>query len=98
MPKRDRWLVVRDDDDEVLDDVEIAQARVINLSTDGMRVLETPRSPQKRFSRAVPTATTSFDHPPSLEDCDLSFDVDEEVAPETVGAKLAAKRYPTSVC
>lgn len=93
------WECVRDDDSEVEDDVAIPQARAIHMSSDGRRVLETPRSPVKRFSAAVPpTHEADFDDPPLPILDENPFDLEEdEMAAPTVGAKLAKKRYPTSV-
>lgn len=100
MGKRSKaWELVRDDDDDVEQDVAIPQAREIRMSADGRRVLETPRSPQKRFS-----GVASSSHVPRREE-DLPYGpvhwetevADDETAPPTVGAKLAAKRYPASV-
>lgn len=93
------WDVLRDDDSDLEEDVEIAQAREIHISTDGRRVLETPRSPQKRFSgHAVLTHHLDTPDPPMpMFDEDVFNLAEDETAPSTVGANLAKKRYPASV-
>lgn len=93
------WDVVRDDDTDVEEDVDIAQAREIHLSSDGRRVLETPRSPQKRFSLAAASSSRVVDSEETFDPAnELNFDLaEDETAPPTVGANLAKKRYPASV-
>ena len=101
------FTVVRDSGDEA--DTSIPQARTVRISENGLRILQMPRSPQKRattyqflpdFGEWNPSADyTSIDwngHP--LDEL-LQQPEGEEISDSTVtvAAKVAAKRYPTSV-
>lgn len=87
-----------DDDDD--DDLLIPQARTILISENGRRAITTPASPQKAPPASAPPPGVYHWRPP--EDLDDPFlDVGEvqvsEQANGNVKAKIAAKRYPTSV-
>lgn len=105
MRKRKADIVVyRGDDDEAADStaLHIPQARTILISDNGRRAITTPASPQKVSSGShAPPAVYEW-RPPSSEALDDPFlDVGEaagsEKADGNVKAKVAAKRYPTSV-
>ena len=100
------FTVVRDSGDEA--DTSIPQARTVRISENGLRILQTPRSPQKHSTRYQflpdfqgewnPSADyTSIDW--SSHPLDEILEQQEEIgdSPVTVAAKVAAKRYPTSV-
>lgn len=97
------FVVVREDDSE--DDIAIPQSRTVRLSNHGRNLIQTARSPQKgavasnRFPSPVYEWNASHDY--DTIDLLLGGEVEEEVEGEAeelpVAAKVAAKRYPTSV-
>jgi hypothetical protein len=101
--KEKRYVVVRDsDDDDERQDVSIPQSRTIRISNKGLRILQTPLSPQKAASASRRSPSPEYEWNPSTE-----YDNIEEPLHElggelldkvsTVAEKVAAKRYPTSV-
>ena len=99
------FTVILDSGDEA--DTSIPQARTVRISDNGLRILQTPRSPQKRsttykpdFGEWNPSADyASIDWSSHSLDELLQQQAGEEISDpaETVAAKVAAKRYPTSV-
>lgn len=83
--------IVRHDESDVENDVDIPQSRSVHVSADGQRVIESSREPQLHFSGSQAVKKTSTY---SLYNPHTQFDA---VEVEPVAAKLAAKRYPTSV-
>lgn len=92
-----QYGVVRHGADE--DDLSLAHSRTARISNNGFRILQTPLSPQKRSS-------SSIQRLPDPDFSDWNPSLDHEVSEEqvvvdaeapTVAAKVAAKRYPTSV-
>lgn len=106
MPKlsnKKNFVVVRVSDDE--DDIAIPQARTVRISNTGLNIIQTPRSPQKGAIPPghVPSPVYEW-HPSNDYDCETAdyHLAEDEVENEieevpTVAAKVAAKRYPTSV-
>ena len=102
-----QFTVIRDSGDEA--DTSIPQACTVRISDNGLRILQTPRSPQKRsntyqfspdFGEWNPSADyASTDWSSHPLDQLLQQQEGEEISnvAETVAAKVAAKRYPTSV-
>lgn len=91
------YTVVRHHEDA--DDSSLAHSRTARISDNGFRILQTPLSPQKRSATYIQRLPE-----PDFSDWDPSFEykgseqqalLDPEVP--TVAAKVAAKRYPTSV-
>lgn len=95
--KVQNYSVVRHGEDE--DDLSLARSRTARISDNGFRILQTPLSPQKRSSSSIQHLAE-----PDFSDWNPSFDyevIEEQVTVDaeapTVAAKVAAKRYPTSV-
>ena len=97
---KSKFVVVRDDKHD--DNLHIGHSRTVQISDNGFRILQTPRSPVKVSSASRLLVEQEFDNwNPSIE----YEDVEEESPPpnvednlkSTVAAKVAAKRYPTSV-
>lgn len=106
MPKQSHkksFVVVRGSDSE--DDIAIPQARTVRVSNTGLNLIQTPRSPQKGAIPPCRIPSPVYKWHPSIDyDCetanhgvseDEALNESEEVP--TVAAKVAAKRYPTSV-
>ena len=107
MPGRRRngkgYVVLRDTDPGE-DDIAIPQARTITLSANHCRIQQTPRSPQKSCRFAQPAPCYHWNPSPQydLEELDDRSQHTHiaEFAPaqaSDVAAKVASKRYPTSV-
>lgn len=101
------FTVVRGSGDEA--DTSVPQARTVRISENGLRILQTPRLPQKR-STTYDFSPDFGEWNPSADYTDIDWSVHplEEVLQQqegekvedsdvTVAAKVAAKRYPTSV-
>ena len=97
---KSKFVVVRDDKHN--DNLHIGHSRTVQISDNGFRILQTPRSPVKVSSASRLLVEQEFDDwNPSIE----YEDVEEESPPpnvkdnlkSTVAAKVAAKWYPTSV-
>ena len=101
------FTVVRNSGDEA--DTSIPQARTVRISENGLRILQTPRSPQKR-STTIQVSPDFGEWNPSVDYASIGWSGDqlgelfqqregEETSDpmETVAAKVAAKRYPTSI-
>lgn len=97
------FVVVRGSDSE--DDVSIPQSRTVHLSNTRLNIIQTTRSPQKRLAtRRSPSPVYEWHASVDYDTVDLvsgdnatgKLDHAEEEL-HTVAAKVAAKRYPTSV-
>ena len=103
--KTKTYVVLCDDsDDETL---AIPHARSFHITGDGLRVQPTPASPQKGTSSTHNSPPPRYDWDPSAlyeEGVDDLLALDQPVQEEGLAAisdvagKVAAKRYPTSVC
>lgn len=98
---KSKFVVVRDDKHD--DKLHIGHSRTVQISDNGFRILQTPRSPVKVSSaQSRPLVEQEFDDwNPCIEYEDVGeesplINVEENVQ-GTVAAKVAAKRYPTSV-
>ena len=101
---KSKFVVVRDDSYD--DNLHLGHSRTVQISDNGFRILQTPRSPVKVSSASRLLVEQEFDNwNPSIEYGNVyenvgeespSQDVEETVQ-STVAAKVAAKRYPTSV-
>lgn len=96
-------VAIRGDDSDDADDLElfVPQARTLLVSGDGRRALATPLSPQKASaSTLLPPPVYQWQPPESASNPFLTSPdiVDNEEAGGNVKEKVAAKRYPTSVC
>ena len=97
------FIVVREDDSE--DDIAIPQSRTVRLSNHGRNIIQTTRSPQKgavssnRFPLPVYewNASQDYDTIDLLPGGDAEQEVDGDAEDLPVAAKVAAKRYPTSM-
>ena len=97
------FVVIRDDDSE--DDIAIPQSRTVRLSNHGRNLIQTARSPQKgaassnRFSSPVYewNASNDYDTIDLLPGDETEEGLGWEAEDLPVAAKVAAKRYPTSV-
>ena len=97
------FIVVHGSDSE--DDIAIPQAHTVRISNTGLNIIQTPCSPQKgavppcRVPSPVYEWHPSHDYECEMADHDLFEDdtVNEIEEVPTVAAKVAAKRYPTSV-
>ena len=95
------FVVVREDDSE--DNIAIPQSRTVRLSNRGRNIIQTARSPQKGAvpSNRFPSPVYEWNASHDYDTIDLlpGNEADEEVDVEElpVAAKVAAKRYPTSV-
>ena len=97
------YVVLRDTDSGE-DDVSIPQAQTVTLSANHRRIQQTPRSPQKSCRFAEPAPCYNWNPSPQydLPDLDGSFQRAHNTEftsaqPSDVAAKVASKRYPTSV-
>lgn len=91
------YAVVRHHEED--DDLSLANSRTAHISDNGFRILQTPLSPQKRSSSSfhrLPDPDFS-DWSPSFEYEGSEEQVVADPEAPTVAAKVAAKRYPTSV-
>ena len=95
--KARNYTVIRHHEDA--DDSSLAHSRTARISNNGFRILQTPLSPQKRSATSIHRLPE-----PDFGDWDPSFEYEGSegqalLDPEapTVAAKVAAKRYPTSV-
>ena len=98
--KAKRYVVVRDsDDDDERQDISILQSRTVRISNNGLRILQTPLSPQKATSAARHSPSPQYEWNPSTEYDNVEESTGGELQDEasTVAEKVAAKRYPTSV-
>ena len=106
MPKpsnKKSFVVVRGSDSE--DDIAIPQARTVRISNTRLNIIQTPRSPQKGVIPPCRVPSPVYEwHPSNDYDCETAdYDLaEDEILNETkevptVAAKVAAKRYPTSV-
>lgn len=97
--RKPEFVAYRGDDDDEEARLLIPEARTILLSGNGRRAITTPASPQKSTSASrLPPPVYEW-RPPDLEAADQAF-LDLAGIEVTVGnvkAKVAAKRYPTSV-
>ena len=96
------FVVMRGSDSE--DDVSIPQSRTVHLSNTGLNIIQTARSPQKRLAiRRSPSPIYEWHASINYDNVDLmpgdnATEVDHaEEGLHTVAAKVAAKRYPTSI-
>ena len=99
MGKR-KFPVYRDDSDDA-NDVSLPQSRVILISSNGRKLVETPFSPQKKHWRNDPAPRDDWEASVEFE-FEAGFDgLDSEEfvvqGSEVDVEKVAAKRYPTSV-
>jgi len=98
--KAKRYVVVRDsDDDDERQDILIPQSRTIRISKNGLRLLQTPLSPQKAASASRRSPSPQYEWNPSTEYDNMEGEPNELDGDQssTVAEKVAAKRYPTSV-
>ena len=97
------FVVVCEDDSK--DDIAVPQSHTVRLSNHGCNIIQTTRSPQKgvvssnRFPLPVYKWNASQDYNTIdlLPRGDAEEEVDEEAEDLPVAAKVAVKRYPTSV-
>jgi LmbE family N-acetylglucosaminyl deacetylase len=96
---KSKFVVVCDDHD---DNLHIGHSRTVKISDNGFHILQTPRSPVKVSSASRLLVEQEFDDwNPSIEynnfeEDSTALNVEENVQ-STMAAKVAAKRYPTSV-
>ena len=96
-----KFVVVCDDNHN--DNLHIGHSRTVQISDNSFRILQTPRSPVKVSSASRLLVEPEFDDwNPSIEYDNVEEEPTlpnvEENVQSTVAAKVAAKRYPTSVC
>ena len=102
--RNDKNYVVIRDTDLGEDNIAIPQARTVTLSANHRRIQQTPCSPQKSCRFAQPAPSYHWNPSPQydLQELDDGFQhahITESTSAQAsdVAAKVASKRYPTSV-